>query len=54
MLPSISLYRENVLIEYFEEAYVMTCLTILKIIKANTINPHRNPMNCVIPLCPVV
>ena len=41
-------------LEYFEEAYVMTCLTILKIIKANTINPHRNPMNCVIPLCPVV
>ena len=37
MLPSISLYGENMLIDYFEEAYLMTCVIIQKVIKTNTL-----------------
>lgn len=37
MLPYISLYGENMLIDYFEEVYLMTCVTILKVIKTNTL-----------------
>ena len=37
MLPSISLCGENMLIDCFEEVYLMTCVTILKEIKTNTL-----------------
>ena len=37
MLPSISLYGENMLIDCFEEVYLMTCVTIQKVIKTNTL-----------------
>lgn len=37
MLPYISFYGENMLIDYFEEVYLMTCVTILKVIKTNTL-----------------
>lgn len=37
MLPYISFYGENMLINYFEEVYLMICVTILKVIKTNTL-----------------
>ena len=36
MLPYISFYGENMLINYFE-VYLMICVTILKVIKTNTL-----------------
>ena len=61
MLPSISLYGENMLIDYFEEAYLMTCVIIQKVIKTNTLVLIETLLfydflfpSCVIQLCNIL
>ena len=61
MLPSISLYGENMLIDYFEEVYLMTCVTIQKVIKTNTLVLIETLLfydflfpSCVIQLCNIL
>ena len=61
MLPSISLYGENMLIDYFEEVYLMTCVTIQKVIQTNTLVLIETLLfydflfpSCVIQLCNIL
>ena len=61
MLPSISLNGENMLIDYFEEVYLMTCVTIQKVIKTNTLVLIETLLfydflfpSCVIQLCNIL